>query len=316
MPIPEKEALAGLKLLVVIAKSDGALSPEERTVLADALEGAKLPESVTSQGLLDGTYDADALAGDVTSQEGRDVAFSACFTMAYAGRECLPQEQAILDRIGKAWAVPQEKRGLLDRILKEARDTAWFTRVEPTVDPRHREAEVGATVLKYSVLSAALGLNPVPIVSLVTDVAVVGLQAKMFSDIGRHWGHETTKDTARQVFAGVGVGTGLRLAANGLMKFVPGAGSVFAASTNFASTWALGQVANQYWESGGRADLKMLREVFVKSRADGRQAYAKHQAEVEAKGKAHQTTLRHLADDYGAGRMTLGEYERQVGELG
>jgi uncharacterized protein (DUF697 family) len=315
MPIPEKEALAGLKLLVVIAKADGSLTSEERTVLAEAVEGAKLGGDVTPQSLLDGNYNVDVLTGDVNSQEGRDVAFSACFAMAYASRECLPEEQTILDRVAKAWAVPKEKQGLLGRILKETRDTAWFTRVEPTADPQRRDAEIRADIVKYSVISAVLGLNPIPVVSIATDVAVVGLQAKMFSDIGRHWGRETSKDTARQVIAGVGVGTGVRLAANGFMKFLPGAGSVFAASTNFASTWALGQVANQYWESGGKADLQMLREVFVKSRVDGTRAYEKHQAEVEAKHKTHEATLRHLSDDYAAGRMTLVEYEKQAAEL-
>src|SRR6185503_17068395 len=105
---------------------------------------------------------------------------------------------------------------------------------------------------KYSILSGVLGINPIPIASLVTDFAVVGLQAKMFSDIGRHWGHESSRETAKHVIAGIGVGAAARIGVNQLAKFIPGVGSVFAASTNFASTWALGQVAKQYWQSGGK----------------------------------------------------------------
>jgi len=315
MAIHEKEALAGLKLLVAVAKADGSLTTGERTVLEESLAGAKLEGGITAQNLLDGNYDVETVARDVTSQEGRDAAFSACFAAAYADRTCTPPEQAVLDRIGKAWAVPEEKKNLLGRILKETRDTAWFRSIEPSTDPKKREAEVNGDILKYSILAGVLGLNPIPVVSIGTDVAVVGLQAKMFADIGRHWGRETSRDSIRQVIAGVGVGTGVRLAANNLLKFIPGVGSAFAATTNFASTWALGKVADQYWESGGKADMKMLRETFMKSRSDGKAAYEAHRAEVESHGKARAATIQKLNDDYGASRMTLPEYERQVAEL-
>jgi uncharacterized protein (DUF697 family) len=315
MAIHEKEALAGLKLLVAVAKADGSLTTEERTVLEESLAGAKLEGGITAQNLLDGNYDVETVAKDVTSQEGRDAAFSACFAVAYANRTCLPQEQVVLDRIGKAWAVPEEKKNLLGRILKETRETAWFTSVEPSTDPKKREAEVDGDILKYSVLSAVLGLNPIPVASIATDVAVVGLQAKMFSDIGRHWGRETSRDSVRQVIAGVGVGTGARLATNNFLKFIPGVGSAYAATTNFVSTWALGKVANQYWESGGKADVKMLRETFMKARDDGKGAYETHRAEVESQGKVHAATLQKLSADYGASKMTLPEYEKQIAEL-
>jgi len=315
MAIHENEALAGLKLLVAIAKADGSLTPEERTVLEDSLSGAKLAGGTTSQALLDGSWDVESVAKEVTSQEGRDAAFSACFAMAYADRTCLPSEQVVLDRIGKAWAVPEAKKNLLGRVLKETRDTAWFGGVPPATDPVARGAAVNGDILKYSVLAGVLGLNPIPVVSIGTDVAVVGLQAKMFSDIGRLWGRETSRDSVRQVIAGVGVGTGVRLAANNLLKFIPGVGSAFAATTNFASTWALGKVADQYWESGGKADMKMLRETFMKSRVEGKSAYETHKSEVESKGKVHADTIRKLGDDYGSSKMTLPEYEKQVAEL-
>jgi len=313
--ITESEALASLKLLVSVAKADGTFSSAERATLEDALSHAKLPSGVTVQNLLDGTYDVDALARDVKSQKARDAAFGACLTMAHANRVPSTQGQAILEKIEKAWSVPQDKRGLLGRLIHEARDTVWFTHPVATSDPQRRTAEINEDVLKYSILSGALGLNPVPIASIVTDLAAVGLQAKMFSDIGRHWGHESSRETARQVLAGVGAGTAARVAVNGLVKFIPGVGSVFAASTNFASTWALGQVAKQYWESGGKADLEMLREVFKKSKAEGRQTYEQHRTDVEKKYATHGKLIDELNSEYKAGRLTLQDYERKVVEL-
>src|SRR5688572_9866921 len=42
MSIPEKETLAGLKLLVALAKADGSLTAQERDAFAESLEGSKL----------------------------------------------------------------------------------------------------------------------------------------------------------------------------------------------------------------------------------------------------------------------------------
>jgi len=313
--VSEGEALASLKLLVAVAKADGNFSPAERATLEDALSNAKLPAAVTVQSLLDGAYDPDALVREIKSPKARDAAFGACLTMAHAQRVPSQQAQAILERIEKAWSVPQDKRSLLGRVLHEARDTVWFTHPVATADPQRRTAEINEDVLKYSILSGTLGLNPIPVASIVTDLAVVSLQAKMFSDVGRHWGHESTRETARQVLAGVGAGTAARIAVNGLVKFVPGFGSVFAASTNFASTWALGQVAKQYWESGGKADVQMLGEIFTKGKAEGRKTYEQYKADVETKFAANRKLLAELDAEYVSGRITLSDYERKVVEL-
>jgi uncharacterized protein (DUF697 family) len=314
MSLSEKESLASLKLLVCMAKADGSLDPAERAVIEDTLRGAKLP-GLTTQALLDGNYDADAVLRDITSQEGKDAAFSSSFALAYADRHCHPTEQALLDKIERAFVVPKEKKGIFSRLFSEAKDTVSLSSIKPVADPKARQKEIGEDVMKYSVLSGVLGLNPIPIASIATDLAVVGIQAKMFRDIGQYWGRETGKDTVKQVMGGLGVGTVARIAVNNLLKFIPGVGSVVAASTNFASTWALGKVANQYWESGGKADMKMLKELFVKSREEGKSEYEKHKAEIAAKERANKAALDALASEYKSGKLTQHEYERRVLEM-
>ena len=315
MPMNDIESVASLKILVCIAKADHAITTEERSVLDEAIKTAKLPGNLTTQTLLEGNYDFDLLLREITSQEGKDAAFSSAFAMAYADRDCHPSEQALLEKIEKAFAVPRDKKGMFNRLFEEARDTVSLSSITPIADPKKRQSEINEDVLKYSVLSAVLGLNPIPVVSIATDVAVVGLQAKMFRDIGQYWGRETSTDSVKQVMGGVGVGTGARIAVNNLVKFIPGVGSVVAASTNFISTWAVGKVANQYWESGGKADMKMLKELFVKSKEEGKTAYVQHKAEIDAKQKANKADLDALAADYKAGKLTQTDYERRVFEL-
>jgi hypothetical protein len=108
MSVHGTEALAGLQLLVAVARADSALTTDERSVIGEALEHANLPRGITTERLLDSTGDVDALIAQIHSQSARDVARDACLTMANATRVCPPKQQAILDKIEKGWAVRPE----------------------------------------------------------------------------------------------------------------------------------------------------------------------------------------------------------------
>jgi len=140
MSIAGKEALAGLQLLVAVAKAGGNLTADERGVIAEALEGADLPDGITAGALIDSSSDVDSLIAQIHAQGARDVAFAACLTMANANRVCVPKQQAILDKIETAWAAPAQMRSLVGRVFAQARDAAWRARVEPKADRVKRRA--------------------------------------------------------------------------------------------------------------------------------------------------------------------------------
>lgn len=315
MAVNQQEALSCVKLLVCIAGADGEIAAEERDTLQDALAGLSLPAGVTAKSLLDGRYVVDELIADIKTQEGRDAAYSACFTMAYADGKYHAEEQKILEKLEKAWEVPKEKKGLFGRIFQETKDTVSLTAIKPIADPKKREAEINEDVMKYSILAGTLGLFPIPIAKIATELAVVGVMGKMVRDIGQYWGRETSKDAVRQLLAGMGAGQVGRIAVNTLLGFIPGIGSVVPAATNFSATWAVGRVANQFYASGCKMEAKTLKDAFRLRQKEGREAYEKNKAAVEAKAKANKATLDALAADYKAGKITQAEYERRVLEL-
>jgi uncharacterized protein (DUF697 family)/uncharacterized tellurite resistance protein B-like protein len=315
MPIHQDEALACLKLVVCVAKADGRLAPEEEHVLRESLETMNLPAGTNAKSLLAGTYDVDALVKEIKSQDARDAAYSACYTMAYADADYDKAEQAILEKMEKAWEVPKEKKNLFGRMFQEAKETVSFTAIKPIADPKKRDAEVNEDVLKYSGLAAVLGLNPVPFVKLATELAVLGVQGKMVRDIGQYWGQETTQAGVKQLLVGMGAGQVGRIAMNTLLGFVPVLGSVIPAVSNFASTWAVGRVANEFYASGGKMDKKTLQAAFKSRQKEGRDAYSQHKATVEAKAARNKALLDDLGGAYKAGKITQAEYERSVLEL-
>lgn len=314
-PLKETELLASLRILSCMAKADGAASNEETKSLESCLEGTPLPAGITVQTLLAETPDLSQQLPLLTSSECREQTFQAAFAMAHVDGQCTAGEQKILDALRTGWSLPEEHPALLGRLIREIKDTTLPSNIQAVPDAGKRKAEIQADTLKYSVLGGVLGAFPVPGLSIATDLAVVGIQVKLVRDIGQRWGHTVDQKAALSVLGGLGLGTGTRIAVNTLFKFVPVAGVVWGASTAFASTWALGEIANQYFESGAKADISTYREAFHKARENGQAAYKTHQSAVGTANTQHAATLKTLGEELKLGKLRPENYAKKVAEL-
>ncbi len=120
------------------------------------------------------------------------------------------------------------------------------------------EREEGAEkiVKKWSLVSAGVGLIPIPLVDL---AGIAGVQVKMIADLAKQYDIPFKKDLGKSAIAGlVGSGVGNSLgtgAARSMVKAIPVVGT-FAGLTVLpafasASTYAVGKVFTQHFESGG-----------------------------------------------------------------
>lgn len=315
MPATEAEVLAGLRVLVAVAKADGRVAPEERKSLEEAFAEVRLPKGVTLDGMLAEAIDLGTEVGRIADPDVRDSVYNAAYTLANADGHASPEELKALDRVREGFRIPKDRATLLGRVLGEAKDTVLPSRIRPVADPDRRAAEIREDVLKYSIFAAILGAFPVPGVSIATDLAVVGLQLKLVRDVGQYWGHTVDDRAAKSLLYGLGLGTGARLAVTGVAKLVPVFGSAFGAAAGFGSTWALGKVADQYFATGGKAEISTLRDAFRKADREGRQEYEARRMEVDARKKAAVPTIEKLNADLKAGRISQAEFERQGAEL-
>jgi hypothetical protein len=121
------------------------------------------------------------------------------------------------------------------------------------------------------------------------------------------------KQAAASLLAGLGLGTAARVVVSNLAKLVPVWGSVFGASASFASSWALGQIADKYFESGMKT--AMTRSDFKAAEADGCKAHDIHKDLVESKRRLHEMALQTLGSSLKAGRITQQEYSARVEQL-
>ncbi len=120
------------------------------------------------------------------------------------------------------------------------------------------EREEGAQKIinKYSLVSAGVGLVPIPLVDL---AGIAGVQVKMISDLAKHYDIPFKKDIGKSAVAGlVGSEVGNTLgtgAIRSLVKSIPVVGTVAGITVlpafAGASTMAIGKVFTQHFESGG-----------------------------------------------------------------
>lgn len=268
-----REVLAGVRVLVCVARADGQLEAAER----DALEAVltSLPAGTVSVSeLLASDIDLDHELALLTTPGARHAVYDAAMVLACADGAASPQELALLERIEP----PEAEPTLLGQLAGETRETLLPTRLPEVHDPELRRAEIQEDTLKYAILSAGLGAVPVPGAAVVTDLMVVGLQVKLVRDIGCYWGHALDRRAARTLVASMVGSAGLRIAINNVARLIPGWGSALGAATSFAATVAVGRAADAYFASGATLTPEALRAAYDAAVVEGKAAYAREQA--------------------------------------
>lgn len=99
-------------------------------------------------------------------------------------------------------------------------------------------------ILPFSVMSATLAAVPLP---FATMPVLTALQVSMVTLLGRLYGQTITPSQAGGVASAIAGGFAAQVIGRELVKFIPGLGSVIAASWAGAYTWALGEGACVYF---------------------------------------------------------------------
>jgi uncharacterized protein (DUF697 family) len=136
-------------------------------------------------------------------------------------------------------------------------------------------------VRNYMLGALAVGLIPLPLVDL---MALSGIQLKMLHSLARLYGIEFSEQLGKSVIASLlGGGVSLSLSSNlaSLVKSIPFYGLTRMVSVSLfggASTYAIGQVFIQHFESGGtflNFDPHQVRDYYAKQFKEGKEEVKK-----------------------------------------
>jgi uncharacterized protein (DUF697 family) len=154
------------------------------------------------------------------------------------------------------------------------------------------DAEMDKMILNASVTNAALELLPESLASM----AIIPLQMRLVYRIGRSYGYPMDTSHAKDFLATLGVGLtsqyleqfGRKLL-GGLLGGVGGGlgrtvGRQAASSgLTFATTYALGRVAQRYYAGGRTLDTATLKQTFADLLTEARSLAPGYQAQIEQK---------------------------------
>jgi uncharacterized protein (DUF697 family)/tellurite resistance protein len=156
--------------------------------------------------------------------------------------------------------------------------------------PKVPEAELQSTILNHAILNGALELLPQSWASM----AIIPLQMKLVYRIGQAYGYELDRGHLKEFVATAGVGLtsqyleqfGRKLlggllgsVGGGLGRMLGGAATGMAFS--FASTYALGQLAQRYYAGGRQMSTALLQETFQSLLEPAKQLQAQYLPQIQ-----------------------------------
>ncbi|MBE9562477.1 MAG: DUF697 domain-containing protein [Proteobacteria bacterium] len=134
-------------------------------------------------------------------------------------------------------------------------------------------------IKKYMVMSMGAGLIPIPVIDI---VALTGIQLKMLNNLTEIYQVPFSKNASKSIIGSLVGGLAPTYAAAGiggsLAKLIPVSGTITGMMTmssfSGASTYAIGQVFIQHFESGGTLldfDIDKMQEYFMTAFKQGKE---------------------------------------------
>jgi uncharacterized protein (DUF697 family) len=158
--------------------------------------------------------------------------------------------------------------------------------------PNVPEAEIDKTILNASITNAALELLPETLASM----AIIPLQMRLVYRIGKAYGYEMDRSHAKDFIATLGVGLtgqyleqfGRKLLGGVLGRVGGGIGrtvgkQAVSSGLTFATTYAIGRVAQRYYAGGRTLDSASLKESFTSMLEQAKSIAPNYRSQIEQK---------------------------------
>lgn len=295
MNTKEQQAILAISLLASFA--DGNKDEREREQIKQIAEGlapdGDINMTALYQDVLLKRRTLEQSVAQLETKEGQQLAYEMAVCVCDADGLRSDTENAFLERL----------RGLLNidaaQAQSFAKDADALADVPLVAVPVATGAAVDSaaldkSVLNYSILNGALELLPQSLASM----AILPLQMKMVYSIGKAHGYELDREHIKDFAATLGVGMtgqyveqmGRKLLGGMLGKLGGGMlGGLGSAATgaafSFATTYALGKVAQQYYGNGRSIDAAQLKQVFAQMFSQGKQLQTQYTAQIEQKAQ-------------------------------
>lgn len=295
----EQESVLTICLLAAFA--DGAQSDVERAELkriAESLPDSELQPVTLYHRVFLGQASTESAAAALSTAPLRQLAYEMAVCVCEADEALSESEKTFLAQLHRALNLDAASTATIE--MQADQLVAEPLAVPPVIAATTSALPVSSAtgsdldkmILNYAILNGALELLP----ETLATMAIIPLQMKMVYRIGKAHGHEVGRGHIKELIATAGVGLTsqvvegyARKLLGGLLGKVGGGlgrgvGRQFASSAiSFATTWALGKMAVQYYAGGRKLSAIELRQLFSSLNNQARGLHGNYAAAIRDK---------------------------------
>jgi uncharacterized protein (DUF697 family)/tellurite resistance protein len=293
MDIPQNDSAnneALLTICLLAAFSDGAKSDSERTEVRRIAGELGVPDpAALARRVLTGQAALNDAAAALPDKNQRLLAYEMALGVCEADGALAETERAFLEKLR---ASLQLDAGQSASIEKTVEPLVLAPVATPSAPPPAPATDNGPTILKYAILNGALELLP----DTLATMAIIPLQMKMVYGIGKSHGVEWDRSRIKEFLAVGGIGLGSQMVEGFARKLMGGfakklggkmvgkaAGQITGSAFSFASTYAIGHLADQFHRGGGRLDSASAKQAFASLQEKARDLHARYLPEIQQK---------------------------------
>ncbi|CAN5902019.1 hypothetical protein BH11VER1_BH11VER1_11830 [soil metagenome] len=275
-----------LTLCLMASFADGDKHERERQQMkkiTDSLANEQMDVSTLYQKVLLNRPEVSAVAEGLVTPGSRQLAYEMAVCVCDADDVCNSAEQQFLDQLRTAL-------GLSTATTQPADAEAAALTTIPVASPAPALAEeTGAMILRYAIVGGALELLPQTMATL----AIIPLQSKMVYRIGQQRGHELDRKSIGEFMATVGIGLASQVFEGFARRLTKGLGRTVAGklggkigdavggiAMSFASTYAIGHLAQIYYDSGRSLSVESLKSKYQPLLAEGKELAQKYTTQI------------------------------------
>ena len=300
----DSEIRAFLTIALMAALADGTNDDRERAALK-ALVGrlgeGRIDLSDVYDDVLVRKVTIAAAVRPLTTTEARRQAYETAVAIASTDGVHTPAEDAWLRDLAAALGLPaQDAQGYVAQAdaIAQATGVAGASGAEPVRQVQGHvmpdTAALDRQIVNASITNAALELLPESLASM----AILPLQVRLVYQIGKAYGYELDQGHIKEFIATLGVGLagqyleqfGRKLLGGLLGAVLGGVGRAVGHQTAssgmaFATTWALGQLAKQYYGGGRTLDAAKLKAAFAPLVEQGQNLITRYGGEISERAR-------------------------------
>jgi uncharacterized protein (DUF697 family)/tellurite resistance protein len=291
-PITTHDSL--LAICLHAAYSNGEQSDAERQEIARYAEEMDADNlAALSRRILMGKLSIEEAGKGLGTNQDRMLAYEMARAICEVGGSISAEEGEFLAELRRHLALSKGESSAVDAEVDSA---ALAPLVTPL--PEAVTTDSGSMILKYAILAGALELLP----QTLATVVIIPMQMKMVYRIGKSHGVELDRSNIKEFLATAGIGLGSQMVEGFARKLVGRFGrklggktvgkvadQVAGSAVSFASTYAIGHMAQSYYAGGRNLAAPDLKKLIGPLQSQARELHTRYLPEIQERARTLDT---------------------------